>query len=352
MSEHISGIQQVGVGIPNVHEAWKWYRENFSIDVPIFEEAATADLMLPYTGGKPHDRHAILALSMQGGGGFEIWQYTSRTPQAPSFQPELGDLGICVCKLKSNNIDKAFTKLNENGATLSSKVQIDSKGKKHFFVSDPYGNVFQIVECDDFYKNDSKPTGGVSGVGIGVSDIEKSIRFYSNVLGYSHVVRDEIGVFADLEGAIGGGNEFRRVLLQHPNKRKGAFSDLLGPSEIELFQVEGREPKKIFENRFWGDLGYIHLCFDVTDMASLKKECENAGHPFTVDSSNSFDMGEAAGHFTYTEDPDGSLIEFVETHKIPIFKKIGWYLNLKKRDPKKSLPKWMLASLALNRKKD
>jgi len=195
MSEHISGIQQVGVGIPNVHEAWKWYRENFSIDVPIFEEAATADLMLPYTGGKPHDRHAILALSMQGGGGFEIWQYTSRTPQAPSFQPELGDLGICVCKLKSNNIDKAFTKLNENGATLSSKVQIDSKGKKHFFVSDPYGNVFQIVECDDFYKNDSKPTGGVSGVGIGVSDIEKSIRFYSNVLGYSHVVRDEIGVF-------------------------------------------------------------------------------------------------------------------------------------------------------------
>jgi len=82
-------------------------------------------------------------------------------------------------------------------------------------------------------------------VGIGVSDIEKSIRFYSNVLGYSHVVRDEIGVFADLEGAIGGGNEFRRVLLQHPNKRKGAFSDLLGPSEIELFQVEGREPKKI-----------------------------------------------------------------------------------------------------------
>ncbi len=127
---------------------------------------------------------------------------------------------------------------------------------------------------------------------------------------------------------------------------------MLGPSEIELFQVEGREPKKIFENRFWGDLGYIHLCFDVTDMASLKKECENAGHPFTVDSSNSFDMGEAAGHFTYTEDPDGSLIEFVETHKIPIFKKIGWYLNLKKRDPKKSLPKWMLASLALNRKKD
>jgi len=34
-------------------------------------------------------------------------------------------------------------------------------------------------------------------------------------------------------------------------------------------------------------------------------------------------MGEASGHFAYVEDPDGTLIEFVETHKIPIIKKLG-----------------------------
>ena len=64
----------MGIGIPDVHEAWTWYRKNLHMDVPVFEEAATAELMLPYTGGKPHDRHAILAMNMQGGGGFEIWQ--------------------------------------------------------------------------------------------------------------------------------------------------------------------------------------------------------------------------------------------------------------------------------------
>ena len=63
-------------------------------------------------------------------------------------------------------------------------------------------------------------------------------------------------------------------------------------------------------------------------------------------------MGEAAGHFTYIEDPDGTLIEFVETHKIPIAKKINWYLDLKKRNPEKALPKWMLKALGLNRVKD
>ena len=63
-------------------------------------------------------------------------------------------------------------------------------------------------------------------------------------------------------------------------------------------------------------------------------------------------MGEAAGHFSYIEDPDGTLIEFVETHKIPILKKIGWYLDLTKRDALRPLPRWMLKSMGLNRKKD
>ena len=74
----------MGIGVTDVHQAWNWYAKNFGMDIPVFEEAATAALMLPYTGGQPQDRHAILALNLQGGGGFEVWQYTSRTPQPPS----------------------------------------------------------------------------------------------------------------------------------------------------------------------------------------------------------------------------------------------------------------------------
>ena len=48
-------------------------------------------------------------------------------------------------------------------------------------------------------------------------------------------------------------------------------------------------------------------------------------------------MGEANGHFTYVEDPDGTLIEFVETFKIPIVKKLGLYLNLAGKDDHKQL---------------
>jgi hypothetical protein len=41
----------------------------------------------------------------------------------------------------------------------------------------------------------------------------------------------------------------------------------------------------------------------------------------------------------------------VETKKIPILKKLGWYLDLKKRQPEKPLPRWMLKALKFNRKR-
>ena len=62
-------------------------------------------------------------------------------------------------------------------------------------------------------------------------------------------------------------------------------------------------------------------------------------------------MGEAAGYFAYIEDPDGTLIEFVETHKVPIIKKLGWYLDMRRRDPNKPLPSWMIKSLRFSRVK-
>jgi hypothetical protein len=56
--------------------------------------------------------------------------------------------------------------------------------------------------------------------------------------------------------------------------------------------------------------------------------------------------------FAYNEDPDGTLIEYVETHKLQIVKKLGISLNLQKRDPEKSLPDWMLKALRFMKAKD
>ena len=347
----ISGIQQVGIGVANLNDAWKWYRKQFGTDIRIFEDETEAKLMLPYTGGQPRSRHAALALNMQGGGGFEIWQYKGRLPEGPKKPILLGDYGIFAVKIKSKNVEASHRLYSSEGLNISSLAK-DPLRNDYFFITDPYGNYFQVVNGNSWFADENKLTGAAYGALIGVSDIEKSAGFYKEILGYDEIVYDATSAFTDLTNVPGGNNTYRRMLLKHSKSREGAFSRILGDSQIELFQVTDRKANSIFNDRLWGDLGFIHLCYDINGMAQLREKCLSLGHPFTVDSSNSFDMGEAAGHFSYIEDPDGTLIEFVETHKVPILKKLGWYLNLRKRNPQKSLPGWMLKALAFNRVKD
>lgn len=348
----ISGIQQIGVGVADVEDAWKWYRKHLQIDVPIFEEKAEAGLMLPYTGGKPRERHAVLAVNMNGGGGFEIWQYVSRVPKPPHFEILPGDLGINVIKIKSFDVRKSYEKMKTEGVKILSEPSHDPAGNLHFFFEDPFGNAFQMISSDSWFHRSRNPNGGICGAIIGVSNMEKSLEFYSHILGYDQIVYQEEKVRQDLAGWDTSSQKMKCILLSRSQPETGPFSGLLGHSVIELVETTSRTPQKIFQDRFWGDLGFIHICFDIIGMDQMREKCAEFGHPFTVDSSDQFDMGEAAGHFSYTEDPDGTLIEFVETHKIPVLKKLGWYLNLLKRDRTKKLPKYMLRAMSLNRVKD
>ena len=348
----ITGIQQIGIGVKNCSEAWKWYRENFGMDLRIFEDSAIANIMLNYTGGEARERHAVLAFNIQSGGGFEIWQYTKRTPEPPKFEVKLGDYGINITKIKSRNVKAVYDDFKSRNIEIIGNLEKSLSGDEHFFVKDPYNNFFEIVKDNYIFKEDKKLTGGVVGCTIGVSDIEKSVKFYQEILGYDEVVYDKEEKFDDLSFLPGGKEKFHRVLLKHSKPRIGPFSALYGATQIELIQVIDRKAEKIFKNRFWGDLGFIHICFDIIGMSALREECKTKGFPFVADSSKSFDMGEASGHFSYIEDPDGTLIEFVETTKVPIIKKIGWYLTLKTKKKVKQLPNWMVKSLRFNRYKD
>lgn len=354
MAKKINGIQQLGIGVANLYQAWEWYRSHFNMDIEIFEEEAVAELMLPHTEGIPRARHAVLALNMQGGGGFEIWQHLGHEPRAPEFSLQLGDLGIYAGKMKTYDAASAYRHFSRQGLNLLSPLESDPRGRPHFFLQDPYNNVWQFIEEKVRFRREKQSvSGGTFGVMIGVNDMEASIRVYRDLLEYDLMVYDETGSFADLRGLEGGAGRFRRVLLHHSKVRSGAMSPFFGPTEIELIQRLEGIGRPIYEGRMWGDLGFIHVCFDVNNIGELREETAGIGHPFTVDSSshlNTFDMGEAAGSFAYIEAPEGTLIEFVETHRVPIVKALGWYLNFRRRGHR-PLPRWILHLFALKRVK-
>lgn len=351
MAKKIYGIQQIGIGTSSFAKSFQWYIDNFGFDAKIFEDNTVAELMLPYTGGQPHSRRAGLAMNLQGGGGMEIWQYKDRIPEPPSFFVQLGDYGINCAKIKSPDVQKAHEFLTKKGIKPMNLPIADPSGVLHFFVSDPAGNIFDIYEDKNVYKDRHKPISGMGGAVIGVSNIDEALLVYQQILGYDKIVYDQKGTFEDFFKLSGGGDKFRRVKLVHSEPRVGGFSKLFGDSCIELVQCINRMPQKIFKNRLWGDIGFIHLCFDIKDMNALEKECNSHGFPFKVDSNvkGRFDMGDAAGHFTYIEDPDGTLIEFVETYKVPLIKMLGISLNMENKEPDALIPDWIIKLLNLKR---
>ena len=363
----ICGIQQVGVGIPDLSRAFRWYRKAFGIDVPIVDDEGVAALMLPYTGGQPRARHAVMAASMQGGAALEIWQYTQREPQPAAFEIQVGDLGIFCPRIKARDVQAAWESLAPESLRPESlapgKPRRDHRlappapdpgGEPCFFLRDPHGFPFQIVPGHSWFSRGTRATGGVAGAMIGVGDVERARRLYTGILGYDQVIYDARGQFSDLAALPGGKGRFRRVLLGHSAGRRGPFSPLLGPSRLELVQALDREPRRIFADRLWGDLGFIHLCFDVRGMDALKARCAAEGFAFTVDSAaaGDFEMGEGSGRFCYVEDPDGTLVEFVEAYRLAILKGLGLYMDLRRRPADKPLPRWMLRTLSWNRVRD
>jgi catechol 2,3-dioxygenase-like lactoylglutathione lyase family enzyme len=347
----INGIQQIGIGVANAKVVFNWYKKVLGFNILLFEDESTAELMLRYTRGNTVDRYAILALNMRGGGGLEIWQPTSRGPEGPKKSIQLGDPGINAMKIRTSSLDSTrSTLLNSDHPKIGPTLSLSS-GEKCFYFTDPWGNLVQIVEEPYKFTETPVPSGGVYGAVIGVRSLETSISFYEEVLGYILHPTGIVEGSNDTFNQNGAQRSLRTAVLHSGNSQKGGFCELFGPSQIELIQVKGETPDPIFKNRQWGDLGYIHLCFDISDMDTLKALCKRLEQPFTVDSGDSFDMGEAAGRFGYIEDPDGTLIEFVETHKVPIAKRFGIYLNLKKRDAHKPLPRWLVKALSLHRRK-
>jgi len=349
MQEFISGIQQIGIGVKNASVCLHQYARLFGMNTLVFNDVSEATLMTRYTGGQVYKRQALLSLNMRGGGGFEIWQFQNREPAEPTSLPQYGDLGIYAAKIKCADVPKVQKEFSSSTDVTTSPLYTDAKGDPYFWVKDAHNNVFNVVSGNHWFSQKESCIGGVTGAVIGVTDMERSVSFYQSLLNINSVVYD-VTVTSE-SGFSSEPQQYRKVLLQkHPNG-KGAFGKLLGSVEIELVQCLNRAPEKIYANRYWGDCGFIHLCFDVFDMCGLKGHLHQRGHSFTVDSVDSFGMEAAAGRFCYLEDPDGTLIELVETHKVPILKKFGLYLNLKKRNLEKPLPDWMIKLLALSKVK-
>lgn len=352
MKHRINGFQHIGVAVSDMDRSLKFYRKYFGLDIPFFDAVAPADLMLPYTRNEVITKRASMVLNLMGGCAMEVIQATSFTPSPPAFRPQLGDLGIFVTQMKSPDVRKMHAYCVSEGDVQVSDLRTRFDGSETFFLTDPDGNHFQVLAGGDWYTKKAYLAGGVQACTIGVSDMDRALELYRDILGYDKLLHEEKGVVAEWGGLPGAERSYHRVVLTPSQPAGGGFARVAGSTQIELIQDLDRTPKRIFEDRIWADLGFVHLGLDVRGMASLGQTLAEKGFGFTCDSNSALSMGNTKVHCTYIDDPDETWIELIEVHKVPIVEKWGLYLNVAKRNPDKPLPDLMLKALRFSRIKD
>ena len=136
----------------------------------------------------------------------------------------------------------------------------------------------------------------VRHVGIVVSDMEKSLKFYRDLLGL------KVKSLEDEEG------EFLDNMLAHENvKNKVAkLYTKNGNALIELIDSRSYANKK---DRDFFTIGASHFAFTVDDLEKTYDYLVKNGVKFTAPPQQTPDR---FAKVTFCEDPDGTLIELVE----------------------------------------
>ena len=148
---------------------------------------------------------------------------------------------------------------------------------------------------------------GLHHAGITVSDLERSLEFYTGVLGLEVAIGPS-PVFDDpaLGPAVGvPGAALRCVCLA-----------VGGDTLLELLQYE-RPASPVRAPLPQNALGAQHVAFHVDDVRARKRELEARGVTFLSD-VNVVDDGVLAGwRWVYFTDPDGNALELVEIADTP-----------------------------------
>ena len=142
---------------------------------------------------------------------------------------------------------------------------------------------------------------GIRHVGIVVSDIEKSLFFYKNLLGFSIVkTAQESGPFID-----------RILALDGVEVTTIKMSALDGTTQLELLRFKSPAPDSCTRQRV-NSPGPTHVALTVHDIDTLYRYLSLHDVPFLSEPVTSPGGGAKVAFCT---DPDGTLIELVEMQK-------------------------------------
>ncbi len=148
---------------------------------------------------------------------------------------------------------------------------------------------------------------GVDHIGVGVSDMERSKRFWAE-LGFAEVAFDYRGPLPGLGGVAGRDRVEAHVVMLRP-----ATPTALGLGAVKLVQTLDAPPPPMPEAMAWGELGVCEVCVHAKNQGAVYERLVAAGNPALMEPNASpLDPYGTMCSLSYTADPDGTKIELIE----------------------------------------
>ncbi|MEW6272405.1 MAG: VOC family protein [Thermodesulfobacteriota bacterium] len=145
----------------------------------------------------------------------------------------------------------------------------------------------------------TSPIKRVSHIGICVSDLERSLRFYCEVLGFERsATRPDVHVAGEPSDTL---LRLRDVELHAVYLERDGF-------RLELLHYASPRPPARAPERAMNDLGFTHLSVQVPDVAAALGELEGLG--VEVERDTVIEVG-GTTVAAFVRDPDGLPIELV-----------------------------------------
>jgi glyoxylase I family protein len=157
---------------------------------------------------------------------------------------------------------------------------------------------------------------GLNHISIGVTNIEKSLHFYRERMGFKRVVWDVTVWDRGICQVIGRSVRARVVLLE--NETGGGALKLI--QLLPLFEQEaGHTSRPLASDRRWGDPGHLEVALEVSDVDRTYNTFKKEGLDILLSPQHWHIPGTLDGTYFYVRDPDGTFVEIIEGAKKEAF---------------------------------
>ncbi len=300
------GVHHIAIGVRNLEGMRSFYTDvlGFSdvfVDFPKAEYPALSEVVRT-----PHPTYAAVLFSQAAGGIIvELVQMIDPVPRPIRRTFRYGDIGLGKITVAVSDVERVYRDLGGRIDWCSAPRSASPPGCEDYgfvYCRDPEGNLiefsslFRVKECAGF--------GGVVSVGIGVTDLKRSVLFYRDYLGFDKVFIDSHDRFTGLLDEVVGGRDVKVSCCVLQNSEAQGM--------VELVEVAGPRGRSIPFGTRWGDFGYLQVCLngkqgdDIFDVAAY---FEREGMEFLCGPQLMND--ERQGAFFYMKDPDGIPVEFL-----------------------------------------